>query len=103
MRTVNVALADRAYPIRIGQGLLGKCELIGPYLKTRRAAIVTNEVVAPLHLPALRAGLLAEGVELTEIILPDGEAHKDWATLNLIFDGLLGMTDQITHAHVKCA
>jgi 3-dehydroquinate synthase len=23
-------------------------------------------------------------------VLPDGEAHKDWPTLNLIFDGLLG-------------
>lgn len=90
MRTVNVALADRAYPIRIGRGLLGMANLITPYLKTRRAAIVTNEVVALLHLPALRAGLLEAGIELTEIILPDGEAHKDWATLNLIFDGLLG-------------
>jgi 3-dehydroquinate synthetase len=24
------------------------------------------------------------------VVLPDGEAHKDWPTLNLIFDALLG-------------
>ncbi|NSL55858.1 3-dehydroquinate synthase [Uliginosibacterium aquaticum] len=90
MRTVNVALAERSYPIRIGRGLLASADLLVPSLKTSRAAIVTNEVVAPLHLATLRDSLKAAGVSLTEIVLPDGEAHKDWPTLNLIFDGLLG-------------
>lgn len=90
MRTVNVALADRAYPIRIGTGLLDKADLILPYLKTSRVALVTNDVVAPLHMAKLADALRAAGVLITEIILPDGEAHKDWNTLNLIFDGLLG-------------
>ena len=90
MRTVNVALGERSYPIRVGTQLLGKSELLLPYLKTLRVAIVTNEVVAPLHLASLEAGLRAAGIDITEIILPDGEAHKDFATLNQIFDGLLG-------------
>ncbi|GAB2877441.1 3-dehydroquinate synthase [Uliginosibacterium flavum] len=89
MRTVNVALAERAYPIRIGQSLLAKPELILPYLKTPRVAIVTNEVVAPLFLIRLVEGLTDAGVAVESIILPDGEVHKDWPTLNLIFDGLL--------------
>jgi len=90
MRTVNVALADRAYPIRIGTGLLAQADLIRPYLKTSRVALVSNDVVAPLHLATLADALRAAGVTVTEIVLPDGEAHKDWNTLNLIFDGLLG-------------
>ena len=89
MRTVDVVLAERSYPIRIGRGLLTKPELILPFLKTPRAVIVTNTTVAPLYLDRLRKSLQEAGVELTEIVLPDGEAHKDWATLNLVFDGLL--------------
>jgi 3-dehydroquinate synthase len=90
MRTVNVALADRAYPIRIGTGLLAQADLLKPYLKTSRVALVSNEVVAPLHMAKLADALRNAGVTVTEIVLPDGEVHKDWNTLNLIFDGLLG-------------
>lgn len=89
MRTVQVALAERAYPIHIGTGLLGQPSLLTPFLKRPRVAIVTNDVVAPLMLDAFAENLRAAGVAVTEIILPDGEAHKDWPTLNTIFDGLL--------------
>lgn len=89
MRTVDVTLAERSYPIHIGAGLLAQSDLLLPYLKTGRAAVVTNDVVAPLHLGRLVQPLKDDGIGLTEIILPDGEVHKDWQTLNLIFDGLL--------------
>lgn len=90
MRTLNVELDRRSYPIHIGTGLIADAGLILPYLKTRRVAVVTNDVVGPLYLAPFVAGLKALGLRVTEIVLPDGEAHKDWATLNLIFDGLLG-------------
>lgn len=90
MRTLNVELDERSYPIRIGAGLIADPGLLLPYLKTRRVAVVTNDVVGPLYLAPFVAGLQAHGLRVTEIVLPDGEAHKDWATLNLIFDGLLG-------------
>ena len=89
MQTLNVALGERAYPIHIGRGLLGRADLILPHLKTRRVAIVTNAVVGPLYLERLRAGLEAAGVRTAAVVLPDGEAHKDWETLNRIFDMLL--------------
>ena len=89
MRTLNVELAERSYPIRIGAGLLADPGLILPWLKTRRVAVITNDVVGPLYLAPFVAGLAAQGVRVTPIVLPDGEAHKDWTTLNLIFDGLL--------------
>lgn len=89
MQTLNVALGERAYPIHIGRGLLGRADLILPHLKTKRVAIVTNAVVGPLYLERLRAGLEAAGVRNAAVVLPDGEAHKDWETLNRIFDMLL--------------
>jgi len=90
MRTLSVALDARSYPIHIGAGLLADPGLILPYLKTKRVAVITNTVVGPLYLAPFVAALRERGLRVTEIVLPDGEAHKDWATLNLIFDGLLG-------------
>jgi len=89
MRTLNVSLADRSYPIHIGAGLLARPELVTALLPQKRAAIVTNETVAPLYLEQLSEGLAAAGVAIVPIILPDGEAHKNWETLNTIFDALL--------------
>lgn len=89
MRTLTVELAERSYPIHIGSDLIAQPGLITPFLKTRRVAVVTNDVVGPLYLQAFVAGLEAEGLTVTTIVLPDGEAHKDWPTLNQIFDGLL--------------
>jgi 3-dehydroquinate synthase len=89
VRTLDVALGDRAYPIRIGHGLLSQADLVLPYLKRPRVAIVTNDVVGPIYLETLSASLRDAGVAVTPIVLPDGEANKNWETLNLIFTGLL--------------
>ncbi|HZV55877.1 MAG TPA: 3-dehydroquinate synthase, partial [Rhodocyclaceae bacterium] len=89
MRTLNVALGDRAYPIHIGPGLLGRSDLLTPFLATPRVAIVSNTVVAPLYMERLVAPLRAAGVRVTEIVLPDGEAYKNGETLNAIFDAML--------------
>lgn len=89
MHTLNVELGQNAYPIFIGSGLLGQVERLLPFLKSRRVAIVSNTVVAPIYLAGLTASLQSHSVEVTPIVLPDGEAHKDWETLNLIFDALL--------------
>lgn len=89
MRTLNVALGDRAYPIHIGPALLQQSELILPHLKSKSVAVVSNTTVAPLYMDALVAPLKAAGVRVTEIVLPDGEEYKNWESLNLIFDALL--------------
>ncbi len=89
MQTLNVALGDRAYPIHIGSGLLTQTNLIMPHLKRKNMAIVTNTTVAPLYLEKLAKPLREAGVNVLEIILPDGEAYKNTDTLNLIYDALL--------------
>jgi 3-dehydroquinate synthase len=89
MQTVEVALGARSYPIHIGAGLLARGELVRARLAQPRVAIVTNDVVGPLHLQTLRAALERAGVQALVITIPDGEAHKDWSTLNRILDALL--------------
>ncbi|MBU1263933.1 MAG: 3-dehydroquinate synthase [Gammaproteobacteria bacterium] len=89
MRTLTVDLGDRSYPIHIGAGLLNQAELILPHLAQKRVMVVTNTTVAPLYLARLTATLASGGVAATHVILPDGEAYKNWETLNLIFDALL--------------
>ncbi len=88
-QTLQVALGDRSYPIHIGSGLLQRADLILPHLGRKKAVIVSNETVAPLYLEPLAALLRANGVAVSQVVLPDGEEFKDWPTLNRIFDALL--------------
>ena len=89
MQTLTVGLGERSYPIHIGSGLLGRAELLRPYLPRKRAAIVTNTTVAPLYLAALQQTLQSIDINSVPIILPDGEEYKNSVTLNLIYDALL--------------
>ncbi|MEO5654733.1 MAG: 3-dehydroquinate synthase [Nitrosospira sp.] len=93
MQTITVDLAstpsERSYPIHIGNGILSHSEIILDHLPRKRAAIVTNTTVAPLYMERLRNALEGQGVVTVPIVLPDGEAHKNWQTLNFIFDALL--------------
>lgn len=87
MQQLTVDLGERSYPIYIGSELLQKTDLFAAHISSRRVAIVCNETVAPLYLDRVKRAL-AEN-EQTVIVLPDGEQHKHWETLQLIFDGLL--------------
>lgn len=89
MRSLNVELGDRAYPIHIGPGLIDRADLWAAGIASSRVALVTNDVVADLYLQRATAALRGAGRDVVEIVLPDGEQYKDWATLNRIFDGLL--------------
>jgi len=90
IQTLTVSLAERSYPILVGAGLIDDGRAVARQLGRPRAAVVTNEVVAPLYLDRMRAALAKQGVETFPVVLPDGEAHKDWQTLNRVFDALLG-------------
>ena len=88
--TVHVPLGARAYDIRIGAGLLGRAGAeIAPLLTRPRVAIVTEERVAALHLPALTEALAAEGIEAVTLTLPPGETTKSWPHLTRAVDWLL--------------
>ena len=85
---VDVALGDRAYPIHIRPGLLGDAAgVLAPLARGQRLVVVTDATVAAHHLPSLAAGL--PGIRLEPIVLPPGEATKDWAHLQLVVERLL--------------
>ena len=84
MESLNVALGDRSYPIHIGSGLISSAELYAPH-RGGGVAIVTNRVVAPLYLKAVKS---ATG-PAAEIIVPDGEQAKSWQGVEQVVDGLI--------------
>ena len=87
MRTLEVDLGERSYPIFIGDGLLGDSSLLGPFVRGRQIMVVSNETVAPLYmdrlLPALR------DFQVQQVILPDGEEYKNLQVLDRIYTALL--------------
>ncbi|MBU1357362.1 MAG: 3-dehydroquinate synthase [Gammaproteobacteria bacterium] len=89
VETVQIELDDRGYPIHIGAGLLNDPKSFDRVPAATSALIVSNTTVAPLYAEALRHLLESRFRNVRVLELPDGETHKDWSTLNLIFDSLL--------------
>jgi len=87
MLELKVDLGERSYPIFIGAGCLSKAACFKDYIKGKKVMIVTNETVSPLYEAQLRESL--SGLEIDSVVLPDGEAYKNWESLNQIFDALL--------------
>ena len=88
--TVSVDLGPRSYDILIGRGLMTS---VGAEIAKRfpgvRAAVVTDENVARLHLPQLVASLRDRGIDHTAITIPAGEDSKSFPALAKVVDGIL--------------
>ena len=70
MRTLQVALAERSYPIHIGQGLLDTFPL-AEQVRGNQVMIITNETIAPLYLDKLQSQF--SQIQCDTLVLPDGE------------------------------
>ena len=89
MQTLTVHTPSHAYPIIIGNQLLSELsQHIAPHIG-QKAAIITNQTIAPLYLATVQHALDALGIEHFEILLNDGEQYKNWQSLNHIFDVLM--------------
>ena len=88
MKTININLEKRSYPIYVGEGLLENYGLLKKHISNKKVAIITNDKIAPLYLEKISNTLSVEK-EIIPIILPDGEVFKNFETLNLIYDTLL--------------
>ncbi len=87
MKTINVALAERSYPIYIGGKTLDNSELINKHINSQQVLIVTNDVVAKHYLEKVER--FVEHLDYDTYILPDGEKTKSLANLELIISRLL--------------
>ncbi len=89
-RRLTVALSSAQYDVVVGPGLLARAgALLAPVLPQKRCFVVTDATVAPLHLPALLAGLEETGFSATPITVPAGEASKRLEVFADITDRIL--------------
>ncbi|MCA0964353.1 3-dehydroquinate synthase [Salipiger bermudensis] len=88
--TVHVALGERAYDVRIGEGLLTRAGAeIAPLLHRKRVVVVSDETVAAAHLATLRDALADEGIACEALTLAPGESTKCWRELERVTEWLL--------------
>ena len=89
-RRLTVALPSAQYDVVVGENLLARAgALLAPVLPQKRAFVVTDESVAPLHLPALLAGLAETGFDATPLTVPAGETTKRLEMFEHLTDALL--------------
>lgn len=89
-RTVRVELRERSYDILIGPGLIDAAGAdIALRLPGLRAAVVTDETVAALHLDRLARSLASAGIDAATIVLPAGEPTKSFAHLQSTVEAVL--------------
>lgn len=94
-RKVHVPLGERAYDILIGPGLIARAGAeIASRLKGRKAAVITDEHVAPLYLEALIQSLEAAGIACATLVLPAGEKTKS-------FEHLMTVCDKVLEARIE--
>jgi 3-dehydroquinate synthase len=78
MPTVHVDLAERSYDVIVETGALGRAGSLvsAAGLEGRRASVISDETVVPLHAEALMESLEAGGFRPTLHTVPAGEASK---------------------------
>jgi 3-dehydroquinate synthase len=90
MQTLTVNLGDRSYPIYVGDGILSKA---GDFLQRAglrgKVAVITNPTVAQLYLDTVHESLSGVEFDVTPVLVPDGEQHKDLRSLSVIYDRLI--------------
>jgi len=88
-RILTVGLAARSYPIRIGRGTIARTGALVASLGAKHVVIVTNPTVAAHWLAPVRDSVGASGARCDVVVVPDGEAHKSFATLEDVVTRLL--------------
>jgi 3-dehydroquinate synthase len=89
MKIINIDLANNSYPVYLGHGILSDPSIWQKHLGTGKTLIVSNDVVAPLYLDALKSALPGRDIETH--IIADGEPQKNTDTWYGIIDRLVGM------------
>ncbi len=88
---LRVDLAERAYDIVVGPGLIeGAGQEILPLMRRRQAVIVTDQTVAGHYLAPLRDSLAEAGVAHHTVVLPSGEETKNLDHFGRLAEEILG-------------
>ena len=89
-RRLSLTLSSGSYDVVVGQNLLARAgALLAPVLPQKRAVVITDDQVGPLHLETLLAGLAETGIASHTITVPSGEASKRLEIYADVVNGLL--------------
>ncbi len=90
MRTLKVNLGDRSYPIHLGKGILSDAgKLVRGAGCGEKIAIITNSTVAGFYLKPVEESLESSGFKVVIVLIPEGEEHKNIASVSAIYDRLV--------------
>lgn len=88
MNKIHVC-ATKEYDILLERGLIGKVgELITPVCKSRRIAIITDNIVNSLYADKVIQSLIAQDFTVDKFVFQNGEASKNIETLSDILEFL---------------
>jgi 3-dehydroquinate synthase len=92
LQTVTVSLQRTPYNVLIGRGILTQAgEFSAVVIKPCRCAIITDEIVAPLHAENLIKSLEKNGYAPHLLTVPAGEASKSLSVVSDLCDRLIGL------------
>ena len=95
---VRVELAERAYEIAIGPGVLASCGAALGSAGARRAVIIADAGVLSTHADAVDASLRHAGIKTMTIPVPRGEASKSVNQAARLWEALAAANvDRATH------
>lgn len=89
MKTLQVELAERSYPIYIGKELLGRVPAFLDELhvtKSQKLFVITDENVAPLYLEPILQALREAGYSVDSSVVEAGEKAKSFP----VFERVMG-------------
>ena len=86
---IRVDIGERGYDIVVGTGVMTDPATYAPLPADAVAVVVSNSTVAPLYAARLTDCLRGRFRAVGLVILEDGESHKNWPSVERIFDALL--------------
>lgn len=90
MKTVQVLLSDRSYPIRIRPGsLVDLGEALVEELSVQRAIIITSPLIAKAHFGAVATGFARVHLPVDQLEVAEGDRAKTLRSASRLYDALI--------------
>ena len=99
--SVTVPLKNRSYEFIVGTELLADFDThLNDVLNHPRIAVITDKIVADLHLPKLTNSLLKAGINVEVVEIPGTEASKNLYYLDQVLGRLLDIRT-VSYTHLR--
>jgi shikimate kinase / 3-dehydroquinate synthase len=89
--TVLVSCTGGTYNVHVGPGLLPDADRLLPALPRARSAVVLATPADKAAADTVRGALLRCGLEVSQLEVPDGQQHKNLATVSRVAEDLAGL------------